>query len=83
MELFVSLAEIKEIVAKDLTSRGFKINTEQADFRRHVEGQYEDSREVIDGLAFLINDQKNDKAVCSGIFTTAPTTGPRRRDGDD
>lgn len=56
MKLIISLDEVKRIVAAHLKERGYKVSAEKADTKRHTEGLYEESLEVVDGLVFEIEE---------------------------
>lgn len=52
MKIIVSLDEVKVIVATHLMQRGVKLRNDSADIQKHVEGQYDEAMEVMDGIAF-------------------------------
>jgi hypothetical protein len=50
VKLFVSLEHVTQLVAEHLRKKGFKVINGVP--QTHTEGQFEDSREVLDGLSF-------------------------------
>jgi hypothetical protein len=54
MKITVTLEEVKEIVEKELYRRGLPIKSKSGDVTSHVEGMYDDSRSVVDGISFEI-----------------------------
>lgn len=55
MKIIVSMEEVKKIVAQHLKAQGLPIAEHTSDFKRHTEGQYDESVEVIDGLSFELD----------------------------
>lgn len=52
MKVLIELEEVKKIVEKELRSRNIKLKADSANIVSHIEGQYDDAREVLDGISF-------------------------------
>ena len=50
MKLLLSLDEVKQACVKYLEEKGFDVDIKNINVTSHIEGQYDDAREFIDGM---------------------------------
>lgn len=56
MKILVPLEEIKQIVSDALRARNLPIKLGSASIISRVEGQYDDAREVLEGVSFELEE---------------------------
>lgn len=56
MKVVLTTEEVARIVEKEMFNRGLKVKEGSFTTTSHVEGQYDDAREVVNGFAVELED---------------------------
>lgn len=56
MKILVTKEEVEKIVLAHMKAKGWPVDKTKVDTKTHVEGEYEDSREVFDGITVEIEE---------------------------
>jgi hypothetical protein len=56
MKIVVTKEELERLVLQELERRGFKMKQNTVTSKTHVEGEYEDAREIFDGIEVELED---------------------------
>ena len=75
MKIVITLDEVRGIVEKELLKRGLSIRKSSGSITSHIEGQYEDSQQVVDGMSFDMvekDDRRCAKCGYIGPCNTCP-----------
>jgi hypothetical protein len=56
MKILVTKEEIQKIVIEHLIAKGIPIRKDSAAVKTHVEGDYEDAKEIFDGVTVEIEE---------------------------
>lgn len=58
MKLVLTQAEVIRIVVEDLKRRGHKVKESTVKYETHVEGDYDDKQEMVDGISVELEEQQ-------------------------
>ena len=58
MKIIVTVEEVRSIVEKSLRDSGLTLKDNSGTMVSHIEGQYDDSTQVVDGFSFELMDKE-------------------------